>query len=79
MLAPPGRSPRGPVGVPVGTTIGRLAQAFAGNLGVQPVAVTAAQDILGVALGTFLVANVLAVLSALVASQPSPATPLRAE
>jgi hypothetical protein len=39
----------------------------------------AAQDIVGVALGTFLVADVLAVLPVLVALQPSPATLPRAE
>ena len=59
MLAPPVALFGVLVAVPVGTAIGRLVwQAFAGNLGVTTGAVMAAQDILGGALGTFLVANV---------------------
>lgn len=68
------------VAVPAGTATGRLVwRAFAGNIGVLPVPVVAAWDIAALALGTVLVANVLAVAPALVASRSRPASLLRAE
>ena len=53
--------------------------AFAGNLGVAVDPVVTAWIIVGVAVGTLVVANVLAVVPALVAARARPAALLRSE
>jgi ABC-type lipoprotein release transport system permease subunit len=68
------------VGVPAGIAVGRLVwRIFAGNLGVLPVPVVTAWAIAAVAFGAILIANVLAVGPALVASRSRPASLLKAE
>ena len=68
------------VGVPVGVAVGRLVwDAFAGNLGVLPVPVVPGLVIAAVVAGTLLVANLLAIGPAVVASRSSPADLLRSE
>jgi hypothetical protein len=66
--------------VPVGIVAGRLIwQAFATNLGVVPVPVVSARTFVLAALGTLVLANVLAAGPALVAARTRPATLLRTE
>jgi hypothetical protein len=66
------------VGVPGGIALGRIVwQAFASNLGVRPVPVVTAWAVAAVALGTLVVANVLAVGPALAASRSRPASLLQ--
>jgi hypothetical protein len=68
------------IGVPVGIVAGRLIwQAFATNLGVVPVPVVSARTFVLAALGTLVLANVLAAGPALVAARTRPATLLRTE
>ena len=68
------------LGVPLGIAAGRAVwDAFAGNLGVAVDPVVTAWIIVGVAVGTLVVANVLAVVPALVASRARPASLLRSE
>jgi ABC-type antimicrobial peptide transport system permease subunit len=66
--------------VPAGIVVGRLIwRAFAVNLGVLPVTVVIAWVVAAVAAGTLVVANVLAIGPALVASRSRPASLLRSE
>ena len=68
------------IGVPLGIATGRLVwQAFASNLGVVAVPVVTAWVVGAVALGTLVVANVLAVVPAYQAARgvTLPATMLR--
>jgi ABC-type lipoprotein release transport system permease subunit len=68
------------VGVPVGIIVGRaIWQAFARNLGVLPESVDPVSVIVAVAAGTLVVANLLAIGPALVASRSRPASLLRTE
>jgi hypothetical protein len=68
------------IGVPAGIAIGRLVwEAFADALGVVSVPVVAVEIIAAVAVGTLVVANLLAVGPALVASRSRPAGLLRTE
>ena len=68
------------IGVPAGIVVGRLIwRAFAVNLGVLPVTVVIAWVVAAVAAGTLVVANVLAIGPALVASRSRPASLLRSE
>lgn len=68
------------VGVPLGVAIGRLAwRAFADYLGVVPVPVVTFRGIGAIALGTVVVANLLAVGPAMAAARIQPASLLRAE
>jgi hypothetical protein len=68
------------VGVPAGIAIGRLVwRVFADNLGVVPVPVVAGWVIVAVALGTLVVANLLAIGPALVAARSRPTSLLRSE
>jgi ABC-type antimicrobial peptide transport system permease subunit len=68
------------IGVPVGIAIGReVWRVFANNLGVLPVPVVTVWVMVGVACGTVIVANVLAIGPALVASRSNPASLLKAE
>jgi ABC-type lipoprotein release transport system permease subunit len=68
------------VGVPAGIAIGRLVwRIFADNLGVVPVTVVTFWVIAAVAVGTLVVANLLAVGPALVAARSRPAHLLRSE
>ncbi len=68
------------VGVPAGVAVGRLVwRVFADHLGVVPVPVVAGWVIAAVALGTLVVANLLALGPALVAARSRPATLLRTE
>ncbi len=68
------------IGVPAGVAIGRLVwRAFATDLGVVPVPVVTPWVILAIALGTLVVANLLAVGPALVAARTRPASLLRSE
>ncbi len=68
------------IGVPAGIAIGRLVwQFFAGALGVVPVPVVTVGIIAAVAVGTLVVANLLAVGPALVAARARPAGLLRTE
>ena len=68
------------VGVPLGVAIGRLVwRAFADYLGVVPVPVVTLWEIGAIALGTLVVANLLAVGPAIVAARIRPASLLRAE
>jgi ABC-type antimicrobial peptide transport system permease subunit len=68
------------VGVPAGIAVGRLVwRVFANNLGVVPVPVVIVWVIAAVAFGTVLIANVLAIGPALVASRSHPAILLKAE
>jgi ABC-type antimicrobial peptide transport system permease subunit len=68
------------LGVPLGIAAGRAVwDAFAGNLGVAVDPVVTAWIIVGVAVGTLVVANALAVVPALVASRARPASLLRSE
>jgi ABC-type antimicrobial peptide transport system permease subunit len=68
------------IGVPVGVAIGReVWRAFANNLGVLPVPVVIVLVMVAVAFGTLIVANVLAIGPALVASRSNPASLLKAE
>ena len=68
------------VGVPAGVAVGRLVwRVFADHLGVVPVPVVAGWVIATVALGTLVVANLLALGPALVAARSRPATLLRTE
>ena len=67
-------------GVPLGVAIGRLVwRAFADYLGVVPVPVVTLQEIGTIALGTLVVANLLAAGPAIVAARIRPASLLRAE
>ncbi len=68
------------IGVPVGIVVGRLIwQAFAANLGVVAVPVVSARTFAVAALGTLILANVLAAGPALVAARACPASLLRTE
>jgi hypothetical protein len=68
------------IGVPVGIAIGRgVWRAFANNLGVLPVPIVTVWVMAAVAIGTVIVANVLAIGPALVASRSNPASLLKAE
>jgi ABC-type lipoprotein release transport system permease subunit len=68
------------VGVPAGIAIGRLIwRVFAESLGVLPVEIVLAWSIIAVAAGTVLVANLLAIGPAFVASRSRPASLLKAE
>lgn len=68
------------VGVPVGIAIGRVVWgAFAGNLGVRSVPVISAWAMSLMAMGTVLIAIVLAIAPAWVASRSRPANLLKAE
>ena len=68
------------LGVPVGIVLGRVIwQAFAGNLGVLPESVTTVWAIVALAGGALVVANVLAVGPAVVASRSRLAALLRSE
>jgi len=68
------------IGVPLGVAIGRLVwRAFADYLGVVPVPVVALQEIGAIALGTLVVANLLAAVPAIMAARIRPASLLRAE
>jgi hypothetical protein len=68
------------VGVPLGIALGRaIWQAFARNLGVQPVTVVTGWVIVAVAAGALVVANVLALGPAVAASRLRPAALLRSE
>jgi ABC-type antimicrobial peptide transport system permease subunit len=68
------------VGVPAGVAIGRLVwRLFAGSLGVLPVEIVLAWTIVAVAAGTLLVANLLAIGPAIMASRSRPASLLKAE
>ncbi len=67
-------------GIPLGVAIGRLVwRAFADYLGVVPVPVVTLREIGAIALGTLLVANLLAAGPAIVAARIRPARLLRAE
>jgi len=67
-------------GVPLGVAIGRLVwRAFANYLGVVPVPVVTLREIGAIALGTLLVANLLAAGPAIVAARIRPASLFRAE
>ncbi len=67
-------------GVPLGIALGRIVwRAFAGYLGVVPVPVVTLREIAAIALGTLVVANVLAAGPAIVAARIQPASLLRAE
>jgi hypothetical protein len=68
------------IGVPVGLALGRVVwRLFAENLGVFPVTVVNGWLILFIALGALLVANVLSVGPAVIASRSPSATLLRSE
>ncbi len=68
------------VGIPLGVATGRLVwRAFAGYLGVVPVPVVTLWEVVAIALGTLVVANVLAAAPAIVASRMRPARVLRTE
>jgi ABC-type antimicrobial peptide transport system permease subunit len=68
------------IGVPAGIAIGRLVwRLFADNLGVVPVPVVAGWVLAAVALGTLVVANLLAIGPALAAARTRPAALLRSE
>ena len=68
------------IGVPAGIAIGRLVwRAFADNLGVVAVPVVAVWVLAAVALGTLVVANLLAIGPAIVAARTRPAALLRSE
>jgi len=68
------------VGLPAGVALGRLVwRIFADNLGVVPVPTVAGRVIVLIALGTVVVANVLAIGPALVAARSTPAALLRSE
>ena len=68
------------IGVQAGMAVGRLIwRAFASNLGVLPVPVVTAWQIVMVAAGTILDANMLAIGPAVAASRTRPASLLRAE
>jgi ABC-type lipoprotein release transport system permease subunit len=68
------------IGVPAGIIVGRgVWRLFANNLGVLPVPVVIAWVIVAVALGTLIVANVLAMGPALVASRSRAASLLKTE
>lgn len=67
-------------GIPLGVAVGRLAwRAFADYLGVAAVPAVTFWEIGAIALGTLVVANVLAAGPAIVASRTRPATLLRVE
>jgi ABC-type antimicrobial peptide transport system permease subunit len=67
-------------GVPLGVATGRLVwRAFANYLGVVPVPVVTLREIGAIALGTLVVANLLAAGPAIVAARIRPASLLRAE
>ncbi len=68
------------IGVPTGIVVGRLVwQVFASSLGVVSAPLLTAWVIVAVAAGTMLVANVLAVGPAWVASRQRPASLLRTD
>jgi ABC-type antimicrobial peptide transport system permease subunit len=68
------------IGVPLGVAGGRLIwSAFATNLGVTVDPVVTAALLAAVALGTLVVANVLALIPALIAARARPASLLRSE
>jgi ABC-type lipoprotein release transport system permease subunit len=68
------------IGVPLGVAGGRLIwSAFATNLGVSVDPVVTAALLAAVALGTLVVANVLALVPALIAARARPASLLRSE
>jgi ABC-type antimicrobial peptide transport system permease subunit len=67
-------------GVPLGTALGRVVwRLFASNLGVPPIPVVTVFAIAAVALGTIVVANLLAIGPALLASRSRAAQLLRSE
>jgi ABC-type antimicrobial peptide transport system permease subunit len=68
------------IGVPLGIAAGRLVwTAFATNLGVESTPVVTIALLAAVALGTLVVANVLALVPALLAARARPASLLRSE
>ncbi len=68
------------VGVPLGIVVGRAVwTVFAHNLGVLTVTVVLAWTIAAIALATIVIANLLAIGPALVASRSHPADLLKAE
>jgi len=68
------------IGVPVGIVIGQeVWRAFADNLGVVPVPVAQAWLLVALAVGVMVVANVLAIAPALVATRSQPRQLLRAQ
>jgi ABC-type lipoprotein release transport system permease subunit len=68
------------IGVPAGIAVGRtIWLEFAKNLGVLPEAVVIASVIVAVAVGTLIIANVLALGPAIMASRSRPASLLKAE
>lgn len=68
------------LGVPLGIAAGRLVwSAFATNLGVVETPVITTALLVAVALGTLVIANVLAVVPALLAARARPASLLRSE
>jgi hypothetical protein len=68
------------LGVPLGIAAGRLVwSAFADNLGVGTQPAVTALEIVAVALGALIVANVLATIPALLAARARPASLLRSE
>jgi hypothetical protein len=67
------------VGVPVGIIVGRSTwELFATAVGVEPVAVVPAQQVVVVAIGAIVVGNILAVVPAALAARLRPAEALRA-
>ena len=65
------------VGVPLGVAVGQVVwRAFATNLGAVPVATVPVWLIAALALGVFVVANLLAVVPALVAARSKTASQL---
>jgi ABC-type lipoprotein release transport system permease subunit len=68
------------VGVPAGVALGRLVwEEFASNLGVQPIPELAVTTVAAVAVGALVVANLLAIGPAVVASRSHPAELIKAE
>jgi ABC-type lipoprotein release transport system permease subunit len=68
------------IGVPLGVATGRLIwRAFADDLGVVPVPMVIPWVIIAIALGTLVVANLLAIGPALIAARTRPASLLRSE
>ncbi len=68
------------LGIPLGIAVGRVVwDAFASNIGVDATPVVTVWVIAGIAVGTLVVANVLAVGPALVASRAKAASLLKAE
>ena len=68
------------IGVPLGIVVGQSVwTAFAGNLGVVPVAVLQVWLLVALAAGVLVVANLLAVVPALVATRSRPGELLRTQ